>query len=132
MKTAGAFGAERRCLLATLTESKVRGDDWEAQELNSGLKSRPAETGSGEGDGREPDSEISTMTRSCIRFTGMSTREGGVQMLKSEKEVLIKDLSDKFTRAKGVIVAEFNKLDVDTVNQLRRKLRDGERSNGRC
>lgn len=46
-------------------------------------------------------------------------------MLKSEKEVLIKELNDKFTRAKGVIVAEFNKLDVDTVNRLRKKLRDG-------
>jgi len=51
--------------------------------------------------------------------------EGGVQMLKSEKEVLIKELNDKFTRAKGVIVAEFNKLDVDTVNKLRKKLREG-------
>lgn len=46
-------------------------------------------------------------------------------MLKSEKEILIKELSDKFTRAKGVVVAEFNKLDVDTVNKLRKKLRDG-------
>ena len=46
-------------------------------------------------------------------------------MLKSEKEILIKELTDKFTRAKGVIVAEFNKLDVDTVNKLRKKLRDG-------
>ena len=46
-------------------------------------------------------------------------------MLKSEKEILIKELSDKFTRAKGVILAEFNKLDVDTVNRLRKKLRDG-------
>ena len=46
-------------------------------------------------------------------------------MLKSEKEILIKELSDKFTRAKGVIVAEFNKLDVDTVNKLRKTLRDG-------
>lgn len=46
-------------------------------------------------------------------------------MLKSEKEILIKELSDKFTRAKGVILAEFNKLDVDTVNKLRKKLRDG-------
>lgn len=46
-------------------------------------------------------------------------------MLKSEKEILIKELSDKFTRAKGVIVAEFNKLDVDTVNKLRKKLREG-------
>lgn len=47
-------------------------------------------------------------------------------MLKSEKEELIKELNDKFTRAKGVIVAEFNKLDVDTVNRLRKKLRDGK------
>ena len=46
-------------------------------------------------------------------------------MLKSEKEILIKDLTDKFTRAKGVVLAEFNKLDVDTVNKLRKKLRDG-------
>ena len=46
-------------------------------------------------------------------------------MLKSEKEILIKELTDKFTRAKGVILAEFNKLDVDTVNKLRKKLRDG-------
>lgn len=47
-------------------------------------------------------------------------------MLKSEKEQLITELTDKFTRAKGVIVAEFNKLDVDTVNRLRKKLRDGK------
>ncbi|MDP2276519.1 MAG: 50S ribosomal protein L10 [Archangium sp.] len=46
-------------------------------------------------------------------------------MLKSEKEILIKELNDKFTRAKGVVAAEFNKLDVDTVNKLRKKLRDG-------
>ncbi len=46
-------------------------------------------------------------------------------MLKSEKEILIKELNDKFTRAKGVVVAEFNKLNVDTVNKLRKKLRDG-------
>lgn len=47
-------------------------------------------------------------------------------MLKSEKEVMIKDLNDRFTRAKGVIVAEFKKLDVDTVNRLRKKLREGK------
>lgn len=47
-------------------------------------------------------------------------------MLKSEKEQLIKDLNDKFSRAKGVILAEFNKLDVDTVNRLRKKLREGK------
>lgn len=46
-------------------------------------------------------------------------------MLKSEKEELIKELTDKFSRAQGVVVAEFNKLDVDTVNKLRKKLRDG-------
>jgi len=47
-------------------------------------------------------------------------------VLKSEKEVMIKDLTDRFTRAKGVIVAEFNKLNVDTVNRLRKKLREGK------
>ncbi len=47
-------------------------------------------------------------------------------MLKSEKEELIKELNDKFTRAQGVIIAEFNKLDVETVNRLRAKLRAGK------
>ena len=47
-------------------------------------------------------------------------------MLKSEKEVLSKELNDKFTRAKSVVVAEFKKLDVETVNKLRRKLREGK------
>ena len=47
-------------------------------------------------------------------------------MLKSEKEEMIKDLNDRFTRAKGVIIAEFKKLDVDTVNRLRKKLREGK------
>jgi len=47
-------------------------------------------------------------------------------VLKSEKEELIKDLNDRFSRAKGVVVAEFNKLNVDTVNRLRKKLRDGK------
>ena len=46
-------------------------------------------------------------------------------MLRSEKETLTKELNDKFGRAKTVIVAEFRKLDVDTVNRLRKKLRDG-------
>lgn len=46
-------------------------------------------------------------------------------MLKSEKVELIKDLNDRFTRAKGVVLAEFNKLNVDTVNRLRKKLREG-------
>jgi large subunit ribosomal protein L10 len=60
-----------------------------------------------------------------LAFTGMSKTEGGVQMLKSEKEELIKELTDKFTRAQGVVAAEFNKLDVETVNKLRAKLRAG-------
>lgn len=47
-------------------------------------------------------------------------------MLRSEKETLTKELNDKFTRAKGVVIAEFNKLDVATVNRLRKKLRDGK------
>lgn len=46
-------------------------------------------------------------------------------MLKSEKEEMIKSLNEKFSRAKSVIVTEFNKLDVATVTRLRRKLRDG-------
>lgn len=45
-------------------------------------------------------------------------------MLRSEKEVLTRELKEKFTRAKSLIVAEFTKLDVDTVNRLRRKLRE--------
>jgi large subunit ribosomal protein L10 len=46
-------------------------------------------------------------------------------VLKSEKEQQIKELNEKFTRAKAVIVAEFNKVNVDTVTRLRKKLRDG-------
>jgi large subunit ribosomal protein L10 len=77
-------------------------------------KCRPAETGSG-------------WKFSLLHLqAGMSSTEGGVQMLKSEKEVLIKELSDKFNRATGVILAEFNKLDVETVNNLRKKLREGK------
>ncbi len=47
-------------------------------------------------------------------------------MLRSEKESLQTELNGKFAKAKMVIVAEFKKLDVDTVNRLRRKLRDGQ------
>ncbi len=47
-------------------------------------------------------------------------------MLRSEKETLQAELNEKFARAKTVIIAEFKKLDVDTVNRLRRKLRDGK------
>ncbi len=46
-------------------------------------------------------------------------------MLKSEKEELIKELSDKFGRTKSLIVAEFTKVDVATVTALRKKLREG-------
>ncbi|MFZ5469275.1 MAG: 50S ribosomal protein L10 [Myxococcota bacterium] len=46
-------------------------------------------------------------------------------MQKSEKEVLIKDMNDKFGRAKAVILAEVSKVDVATVTRLRKKLRDG-------
>jgi len=46
-------------------------------------------------------------------------------MLKSEKETLIKDMNDKFTRAKSVVLTEFKKVDVETVTKLRKKLRDG-------
>ena len=48
-------------------------------------------------------------------------------MLKSEKEELIKELNEKFSRAKTAIVAEFTKLDVETVTKLRKKFREGER-----
>jgi len=46
-------------------------------------------------------------------------------MLRSEKETLIAELNDKFTRAKSVVVSEFHKVDVETVNALRAKLRAG-------
>lgn len=46
-------------------------------------------------------------------------------MLKSEKETLIKEMADKFGRAKAVILTEFNKVPVEKVNALRKKLRDG-------
>jgi len=44
---------------------------------------------------------------------------------KSEKEQLITELNEKFARAKTAVVAEFSKLDVATVTQLRKKFRDG-------
>lgn len=45
-------------------------------------------------------------------------------MEKSEKEVMIKELNEKFARAKTAIVAEFSKLNVETVTRLRKKFRD--------
>jgi large subunit ribosomal protein L10 len=44
---------------------------------------------------------------------------------KSEKEVAIKELNEKFARAKSAVLAEFSKLDVAAVTQLRKKCRDG-------
>jgi large subunit ribosomal protein L10 len=44
---------------------------------------------------------------------------------KSEKEAVVKELSDKFSRVKSAVVAEFRKLDVATVTNLRKKFRDG-------
>jgi large subunit ribosomal protein L10 len=44
---------------------------------------------------------------------------------KSEKEVAIKELNEKFARAKSAVLAEFAKLDVAAVTQLRKKCRDG-------
>ena len=45
-------------------------------------------------------------------------------MLKSEKEELIKELNEKFARAKTAVVAEFAKVNVETVTRLRKKFRD--------
>lgn len=45
-------------------------------------------------------------------------------MIKSEKEALIQELNEKFSRAQATIVVEFGKLNVDTVTRLRRKLRE--------
>jgi large subunit ribosomal protein L10 len=47
-------------------------------------------------------------------------------VLKSEKEAVIKELNDKFARAKVAIVTEFTKLDVETDTKLRKKLRDSK------
>jgi len=46
-------------------------------------------------------------------------------VLKSEKEEMIKELHEKFSRTKSAIVAEFSKVDVETVTKLRRKFREG-------
>jgi len=46
-------------------------------------------------------------------------------VLKSEKETLIKEMNDKFVRAKAIVLTEFKKVDVETVTKLRKKLREG-------
>src|SRR5512140_441645 len=48
-----------------------------------------------------------------------------MRVLKSEKEAVIKELNDKFTRAKSAVLAEFNKVNVETITKLRRKFREG-------
>ena len=45
-------------------------------------------------------------------------------MLKSDKESVIKDLNERFGRTKAAVVAEFSKLSVATVTNLRRKFRE--------
>nr|WP_256434494.1 50S ribosomal protein L10 [Myxococcus sp. CA056] len=45
--------------------------------------------------------------------------------MKSEKEEMIKELHEKFSRTKSAVVAEFSKVDVETVTKLRRKFREG-------
>jgi large subunit ribosomal protein L10 len=47
-------------------------------------------------------------------------------VLKSEKEEVIKELHEKFARAQTAIVAEFSKLNVETVTRLRKKFRDAK------
>src|SRR6516162_7085676 len=47
-----------------------------------------------------------------------------MQMHKSEKEAAIKQLNERFVRAKSAVLAEFSKLDVAAVTQLRKKCRD--------
>lgn len=47
-------------------------------------------------------------------------------MLKSEKEELIKELNEKFAKAKTAVVAEFSKVNVETVTKLRKKFRDNQ------
>lgn len=47
------------------------------------------------------------------------------QVQRSEKEELIKELADKFSRANVAIAVEFSKLNVATVTRLRSKLREG-------
>lgn len=46
-------------------------------------------------------------------------------MQKSEKEALIAELHEKFAKTKTAVLAEFSKLNVETVTKLRKKFRDG-------
>jgi len=47
-------------------------------------------------------------------------------VLKSEKEELIKELHEKFSKAESAVIAEFSKLNVETVTRLRKKFRDSK------
>jgi large subunit ribosomal protein L10 len=42
----------------------------------------------------------------------------------ARKKEAVAELREKFSRAKGIFVADYSGLDVEAVNQLRRKLRD--------
>src|SRR4026208_2469292 len=46
-------------------------------------------------------------------------------MLKSEKEEIIKELSEKFARTTAAIAVEFSKVPVEFDTKLRKKFRDG-------
>jgi large subunit ribosomal protein L10 len=52
-------------------------------------------------------------------------RGGETRVERSEKETLIKELNEKFARARTAIVAEFSRLNVETVTRLRKKFREG-------
>ena len=45
-------------------------------------------------------------------------------MHKTEKEQVIQELNAKFAKAKSAVLAEFSKLDVASVTQLRKRCRD--------
>ncbi len=66
------------------------------------------------------------LARQSVPAHGRDSKEVNGTVLKSEKEELIKEMNDKFTRARATISVEFGKLTVDTVTRLRKKLRDGK------
>jgi large subunit ribosomal protein L10 len=47
-------------------------------------------------------------------------------MLRTEKEKVVQDLVEKFQKAQGVYLADFKGLDVASITELRRKLRNAE------
>jgi large subunit ribosomal protein L10 len=53
------------------------------------------------------------------------TKEGGVNTLQLEaKQKIVADLHEKFLKSKIVITTDYKGLDVESMNALRRKLRD--------